>query len=63
LRGGRHPSILGGAAAKSRIVLDGPPQKLRQNANVKEFDLGLTELGSRRSYRDVKHDKRRKRWL
>jgi branched-chain amino acid transport system ATP-binding protein len=44
-------------------VLDGPPQKLRQNANVKEFDLGLTELGSRRSYRDVKHDKRRKRWL
>jgi branched-chain amino acid transport system ATP-binding protein len=43
-------------------VLDGLPQKLRQNANVKVFYLGLTELGSRRSYRDVKYDKRRKRW-
>jgi branched-chain amino acid transport system ATP-binding protein len=46
-----------------RIVLEGTPDKLRQNADVKEFYLGLTELGSRRSYRDVKHYKRRKRWL
>ena len=46
-----------------RIVLDGPPEKLRQNADVKEFYLGLTELGARRSYREVKHYKRRKRWL
>jgi branched-chain amino acid transport system ATP-binding protein len=46
-----------------RIVLEGEPDKLRQNADVKEFYLGLTELGSRRSYRDVKHYKRRKRWL
>jgi branched-chain amino acid transport system ATP-binding protein len=46
-----------------RIVLEGEPEKLRQNADVKEFYLGLTELGARRSYRDVKHYKRRKRWL
>ncbi len=46
-----------------RVVLEGAPDKLRQNADIKEFYLGLTELGSRRSYRDVKHYKRRKRWL
>ncbi len=46
-----------------RIVLEGAPEKLRQNADVKEFYLGLTEVGARRSYRDVKHYKRRKRWL
>ena len=46
-----------------RIVLDGPAAMLRENADVKEFYLGLTEVGSRKSYRDVKHYKRRKRWL
>jgi branched-chain amino acid transport system ATP-binding protein len=46
-----------------RIVLEGPPSKLRENQDVQEFYLGLTELGERRSYRDVKHYKRRKRWL
>jgi branched-chain amino acid transport system ATP-binding protein len=46
-----------------RVVLDGPPAKLRENQDVQEFYLGLTELGERRSYRDVKHYKRRKRWL
>ncbi|MDQ3809150.1 MAG: ABC transporter ATP-binding protein [Chloroflexota bacterium] len=46
-----------------RIVLEGSPAKLRQNQDVQEFYLGLTELGERRSYRDVKHYKRRKRWL
>jgi branched-chain amino acid transport system ATP-binding protein len=46
-----------------RIVLEGPPAKLRENQDVQEFYLGLTELGERRSYRDVKHYKRRKRWL
>jgi branched-chain amino acid transport system ATP-binding protein len=46
-----------------RIVLEGPPAKLRENQDVQEFYLGLTELGQRRSYRDVKHYKRRKRWL
>lgn len=46
-----------------RIVLDGTPADLRDNADVREFYLGLTEVGKRKSYRDVKHYKRRKRWL
>jgi branched-chain amino acid transport system ATP-binding protein len=46
-----------------RIVLEGPAAKLRENADIKEFYLGLTEVGARKSYRDVKHYKRRKRWL
>jgi len=46
-----------------RIVLDGPAAGLRDNADIKEFYLGLTEVGARKSYRDVKHYKRRKRWL
>lgn len=46
-----------------RIVLDGSPADLKDNADVREFYLGLNEIGSRKSYRDVKHYKRRKRWL
>jgi branched-chain amino acid transport system ATP-binding protein len=46
-----------------RIVLDGTADQLRDNADIKEFYLGLTEVGARKSYRDVKHYKRRKRWL
>lgn len=46
-----------------RIVLEGNPADLRENADVREFYLGLTEVGARKSYRDVKHYKRRKRWL
>ena len=46
-----------------RVVLDGPAAGLRENADIKEFYLGLTEVGARKSYRDVKHYKRRKRWL
>ncbi len=46
-----------------RIVLDGPAAVLRENADIKEFYLGLTEVGARKSYRAVKHYKRRKRWL
>jgi branched-chain amino acid transport system ATP-binding protein len=46
-----------------RIVLDGPAQELANNPDVQEFYLGLTESGERKSYRDVKHYKRRKRWL
>ena len=46
-----------------RIVLEGAAAALRANPDVKEFYLGLTEAGGRKSYRDVKHYKRRKRWL
>ncbi|HEX9466079.1 MAG TPA: ABC transporter ATP-binding protein [Alphaproteobacteria bacterium] len=45
-----------------RVVLDGRAEELRQNEDVKEFYLGLSTAG-RKSYRDVKHYKRRKRWL
>ncbi|HVO13701.1 MAG TPA: ABC transporter ATP-binding protein [Alphaproteobacteria bacterium] len=45
-----------------RVVLDGDAQTLSGNEDVKEFYLGLSTAG-RKSYRDVKHYKRRKRWL
>jgi branched-chain amino acid transport system ATP-binding protein len=45
-----------------RIVLDDQADKLAENADIKEFYLGLTEVG-KKSYREVKHYKRRKRWL
>ena len=45
-----------------RVVLDGKGANLRDNVDVKEFYLGLSASG-RKSYRDVKHYKRRKRWL
>ena len=45
-----------------RVVLDGEAAMLRENEDVKEFYLGLSTAG-RRSYREVKHYRRRKRWL
>jgi branched-chain amino acid transport system ATP-binding protein len=45
-----------------RVVLDGEAKALRENDDVKEFYLGIAE-GERKSFRDVKHYKRRKRWL
>ncbi len=46
-----------------RIVLDGPAEKLEENEDIKEFYLGLSQKGKRKSYREVKHYRRRKRWL
>lgn len=46
-----------------RVVMDGPAEKLRDNEDIKEFYLGLSKVGQRKSYREVKHYKRRKRWL
>ena len=46
-----------------RIVLDDTVAKLRENADVKEFYMGLSAVGETKSYRDVKHYRRRKRWL
>jgi branched-chain amino acid transport system ATP-binding protein len=45
-----------------RIVLDGEAQALRDNADVKEFYLGIAGT-ERKSFRNFKHYKRRKRWL
>jgi len=47
---------------QGRIVLEGTARELTENPDVKEFYLGLGE-GGQKSYRDVKHYKRRKRWL
>jgi branched-chain amino acid transport system ATP-binding protein len=46
-----------------RVVMDGPAETLRENADIRDFYLGLSELGVRKSFRAVKHYKRRKRWL
>ncbi len=46
-----------------RVVLDGPAAKLKENQDIKEFYLGLSEQGTKKSYKDVKHYRRRKRWL
>jgi len=46
-----------------RIVLEGSADSLAQNSDVKEFYLGLNEVGSRKSYHEVKRYRRRKRWL
>lgn len=49
---------------RGRVVLDGEPEKLLANDDVKEFYLGVQAGGQeRRSMREVKHYKRRKRWL
>ena len=45
------------------IVMEGSPAEIAGNADIKEFYLGIGEAGTRRSYRDVKHYRRRKRWL
>jgi branched-chain amino acid transport system ATP-binding protein len=46
-----------------RIVLDGDARTISDNEDIKEFYLGLSGVGQRKSYRDVKHYRRRKRWL
>ena len=45
-----------------RIVFDGPAEKLRGNDDVREFYLGLSEAGRRKSFKEMKFYKRRKRW-
>jgi branched-chain amino acid transport system ATP-binding protein len=46
-----------------RIVLDGDRKTISENEDVKEFYLGLSGVGQRKSFRAGKHYKRRKRWL
>ena len=46
-----------------KVVLEGPTEKLRDNEDVREFYMGLSALGSKKSYREVKHYRRRKRWI
>ena len=58
LRYARYGYIL----ENGRVVMDGDAKDLLKNEDVKEFYLGISGAG-RKSYRDVKHYKRRKRWL
>ncbi len=58
LRYAKHGYIL----ENGRVVLDGTATELRENTDVKEFYLGISE-GERVNFRDVKHYRRRKRWL
>ncbi|MEW6123092.1 MAG: ABC transporter ATP-binding protein [Pseudomonadota bacterium] len=46
-----------------KVVIDGPVEKLMKDQDVREFYLGVAGEGAEKSYRDVKHYKRRKRWL
>lgn len=46
-----------------RVVLDGTSDFLKNNEDVKEFYMGLSAVGTKKSYRAVKHYRRRKRWL
>jgi len=46
-----------------RLVLEGSANDLRNNEDIKEFYLGFSRGGARRHFSDVKHYKRRKRWL
>jgi branched-chain amino acid transport system ATP-binding protein len=46
-----------------RMVLQGPAASLRENPEIKEFYLGLNEVGARRSYRDARQHRRRRRAL
>jgi len=58
LRYARYGYIL----ENGRVVMDGEARMLSENADVKEFYLGISE-GRRKSFRDSKHYRRRKRWL
>jgi len=46
-----------------KIVLEGPSKELKDNPDVKEFYMGITKGGARKSFKDVKSYKRRKRWM
>ncbi len=46
-----------------KIVLEGPSEELKNNPDVKEFYMGVTQGGGRKSFKEVKSYKRRKRWM
>ena len=46
-----------------KIVMEGPSKELQNNPDVKEFYMGITQGGGRKSFKEVKSYKRRKRWM
>ncbi|MDY7036707.1 MAG: ABC transporter ATP-binding protein [Thermodesulfobacteriota bacterium] len=62
-RAGLSIASYGYVMENGRIVYDGEAEKLMNNEDIMEFYLGFSGKGERKSYRNVKHYKRRKRWL
>ncbi len=56
-------SSYGYVMENGKVVLDGETSTLARNEDVKEFYLGMSDVGTRKSYKDTKHYRRRKRWL
>jgi len=56
-------AVHGYVMENGRVLLEGSADQLRDNEDIKEFYFGLSQAGGRRSYREVKHYRRRKRWL
>jgi len=56
-------AMYGYVMENGKVVMDGPAEKLRDNKDVQEFYMGLSQLGEKKNYKQVKHYKRRKRWL
>jgi branched-chain amino acid transport system ATP-binding protein len=46
-----------------KIVMAGPADKLKDNEDIREFYMGLSTTGSQKSYREIKHYRRKKRWI
>lgn len=46
-----------------RIVMEAPSREMMKDKDIREFYLGISETGQRKNYRNVKHYRRRKRWL
>lgn len=46
-----------------RVAISGPSEELKDNEDIREFYMGLSAIGSQKSYREVKHYRRKKRWL
>jgi len=46
-----------------RLVMHGTSEKLKENPDIRDFYLGLSDIGERKNFRQVKHYKRRKRWI
>lgn len=62
-RAALHIADYGYVMEDGRVVLNGPSEMLRDNEEIKEFYMGLSSVGSEKSYREVKHYRRKKRWL
>jgi branched-chain amino acid transport system ATP-binding protein len=46
-----------------RVAMGGSADSLRNNEDIKEFYMGMSTVGSRKSYRETKHYRRKKRWV